>query len=87
MNNNNYNNNNHINNDNHNDNHNNNNNDNDTIQDDFMYQIDLSIIYGDTSYITNAIKKYQHLINQSYITIAHNVLHQLLEESLEDMQI
>lgn len=62
-------------------------NSNDTIQDRFLYEIDQTIVTGDTKYIINAIKKYKNDIDNSYIVMATNVLNSLLEETLEEMEI
>ena len=57
------------------------------IVDDFLYSIDLSIEYGDVIYIKNSIQKYKNVLPSTYIKMANRVMVELLEESLEEMDI
>ena len=55
--------------------------------DDFLYSVDQSIEYGDVIYIKNSIQKYKNVLPSAYIKMANRVMVQLLEESLEEMDI
>lgn len=59
---------------------------NTTIQDLFLYYIDLAIEHGNSSYIDFAIKTYTN-IHPSYITWANQIKETLIIESLEEMSI
>ena len=60
---------------------------NDCPEDDFIYQIDLSIQTGNINYIKNAIKKYQGLLSEYYINWANRVIIELTHEAIDEMVI
>tara|TARA_B110000305_G_C19407410_1_gene623543 strand:- start:543 stop:818 length:276 start_codon:yes stop_codon:yes gene_type:complete len=66
---------------------NDNDNDNDNAEDYFIYQIDLSIETGNINYIKNAVKKYKGLLSVYYIDWANRVMMDLIQESVDDMEI
>ena len=57
---------------------------NDTLQDKFLYEIDKSIESGDINYIRNAIKNFKYKIDEKYITMANNMLIEILNEKIDD---
>jgi len=60
---------------------------NDIPEDDFIYQMDLSIETGNISYIKNAVKKYKDVLSVFYIDWANKIMMELVEESVNDMEI
>ena len=64
-----------------------NHNDNDIAEDDFIYQIDLSIETGNINYIKTAVKKYKGLLSVYYIDWANKIMMDLIQESVDDMVI
>ena len=59
--------------------------DNDTLEDQFMYEIDLAIEYGNASHIQQSIKKFTGIISPQFIEIANNILYQLVVEQIEEI--
>ena len=62
-------------------------NSNDNLCDIFLYEIDRSVDSGDEKFILDAIKLYRGKIDESYITIAQNMLTNLVEEKLDSMEL
>jgi len=60
---------------------------NDIPEDDFIYQIDLSIDTGNIMYIKNAIKKYEPVLSKFYIDWANKIMMQLITEAIDEMQM
>lgn len=53
----------------------------------FLCEIDKAILSGITTYITNAIKKYENAIAKSYILWANSIALQIVEEQLDELLI
>jgi hypothetical protein len=53
----------------------------------FLCEIDKAILSGNTTYITNAIKKYENTITKSYIVWANSIALQIVEEQLDELLI
>ena len=53
----------------------------------FLCEIDKAILSGNTTYITNAIKKYENAITKSYIVWANSIVLQIVEEQLDELLI
>ena len=53
----------------------------------FLCEIDKAILSGNTTYITNAIKKYETAITKSYIVWANSIALQIVEEQLDELLI
>ena len=51
----------------------------------FLCEIDKAILSGNTTYITNAIKKYENAITKSYIVWANSIALQIVEEQLDEL--
>jgi len=49
--------------------------------------MDLSIETGNIYYIKNAVKKYKDVISVFYIDWANKIMMELVEESVNDMEI
>jgi len=62
-------------------------NSNDNLCDIFLYEIDRSVDSGDEKFILDAIKLYRGKIDESYITMAQNMLTNLVEEKLDSMEL
>lgn len=60
---------------------------NDNLCDAFLYEIDRSIDSGNEKFILDAIKLYRGKIDESYITMAQNILTNLVEEKLDSMEL
>ena len=60
---------------------------NDTYEEMFLYEIDLSIEYGDCNILLTAIKQYKNLISEQYIEMAYKIYHDLVTEKLEEIII
>jgi len=60
---------------------------NDIPEDDFIYQINLSIDSGNIIYIKNAIKKYKGVLSEYYIDWGNRIIVELMEESILEMNI
>lgn len=60
---------------------------NDTIQDIFHYEIETAIDTGNINIIRNAINDYGHLLDNSYIVWANNIMIEILEEQMEDIEL
>lgn len=60
---------------------------NDNLSDAFLYEIDRSIDTGNEKFILDAIKLYRGKIDESYITMAQNILTNLVEEKLDSMEL
>ena len=60
---------------------------NDCLEDQFQHQMDLAVTFGDTNYIKNAIIDYNGLISDSYISMARDLMFQLVEEKMDDLII
>jgi hypothetical protein len=60
---------------------------NDIPEDDFIYQIDLSIDSGNIIYIKNAIIKYELVLSKFYIDWANKIMIQLITEAIDEMQM
>ena len=60
---------------------------NDTYEDQFMFEIDRAIEFGDCSIILNAIRNYKLLINDNYIKMADNIYQELIQEKFELIKI
>ena len=56
-------------------------------EDDFLYQIDLSIETGNINYIRNAINKYKDVLSMYYIDWANRIIMELTEDSMNEMII
>lgn len=56
-------------------------------EDDFLYQIDLSIETGNIDYIRNAIKQYKDVLSIYYIDWANRIIMELTEDSMNEMII
>ena len=56
-------------------------------EDDFLYQIDLSIQTGNITYIKNAIKHFKNILSEYYIDWANRIIMELTEESMNEMII
>ena len=61
--------------------------DNDTYQEQFLYEIDRAIEYGDPNIISNAVRSYKCLISEKYIIMANNIYYELINEKMESMSI
>jgi hypothetical protein len=53
----------------------------------FLCEIEKAILSGHTIYITNAIKKYENVIANSYIVWANSIALQIVEEQLDELLI
>ena len=53
----------------------------------FLCEIDKAILSGNTTYITNGIKKYENAITKSYIVWANSIALQIVEEQLDELLI
>lgn len=53
----------------------------------FLCEIDKAILSGNTTFITNAIKKYENIITKSYILWANTIALQIIEEQLDELEI
>tara|TARA_Y100000748_G_C15154864_1_gene355446 strand:+ start:188 stop:388 length:201 start_codon:yes stop_codon:yes gene_type:complete len=60
---------------------------NDTLEDEFLYQIDLSIETGNILYIKNAIEKYKKVLSKFYIDWANEIIIQLVTENIDEIVI
>ncbi len=60
---------------------------NDNLCDVFLYEIDRSVDSGNEKFILDAIKLYRGKIDDSYITMAQNMLTNLVEEKLDSMEL
>ena len=60
---------------------------NDNLCDAFLYEIDKSVDSGNEKFILHAIKLYKGKIDESYITMAQNMLTNLVEEKLDSMEL
>ncbi len=56
-------------------------------EDDFLYQIDLSIETGNINYIRNAIRQYKDVLSIYYIDWANRIIMELTEDSMNEMII
>ena len=56
-------------------------------EDDFLYQIDLSIETGNINYIRNAIRQYKDVLSINYIDWANRIIMELTEDSMNEMII
>lgn len=59
----------------------------DIPEDDFIHQINLSILTDDIIYIKNAIQKYKGVLSEYYINWASEILIELIEKALNKMSI
>ena len=60
---------------------------NDTIQDIFHFEIETAIDTGNINVIRKAISDYGHLLDNSYIAWANNIMIEMLEEQMEEVEI
>jgi hypothetical protein len=60
---------------------------NDTIQEQFLYEIDLAIENDNARMIYTIIKNYENKIQKSYIDFAYKVYNDLVMDELADMQL
>lgn len=60
---------------------------NDTIQDIFHFEIETAIDTGNINVIRKAISDYGHLLDNSYIVWANNIMIEMLEEQMEEVEI
>tara|TARA_Y100000741_G_scaffold180458_1_gene137202 strand:+ start:6722 stop:6922 length:201 start_codon:yes stop_codon:yes gene_type:complete len=60
---------------------------NDTLEDEFLYQMDLSIETGNILYIKNAIEKYKKVLSKFYIDWANEIIIQLVTENIDEIVI
>ena len=60
---------------------------NDSIEDIFHYEVETAIDRGDINIIKNAITNYSHLLDNSYIVWANNIIIEMLEEQMEDIEL
>tara|TARA_X000000368_G_scaffold345389_1_gene284480 strand:- start:9965 stop:10162 length:198 start_codon:yes stop_codon:yes gene_type:complete len=56
-------------------------------EDDFLYQIDLSIETGNINYIRNAIRQYKDVLSIYYIDWANRIIMELTQDSMNEMII
>ena len=64
-----------------------NDNPNDTIEDMFHFEVETAIDTGNINVIRKAISDYGHLLNNSYIAWANNIMIEMLEEQMEDIEL
>ena len=60
---------------------------NDTIQEQFLYEIDLAIEHNNIRSIFFIIKNYEKKIKKSYIDFAYKVYNDLIIDELSEMQL
>ena len=61
--------------------------DNDSLEDLFLYEIDLAIENDNARMIYTIIKNYENKIQKSYIDFAYKVYNDLVMDELADMQL
>lgn len=61
--------------------------DNDTYEEQFLFQLDRAIEYGDPNIVSVAVRLYKSLISEKYIIMGNNIYYELINEKIENMSI
>lgn len=61
--------------------------DNDSVEDIFLYKIDLAIENQRPEEIQKLIKEYEKIISKGFIDIANRVFREMVIDKLDDMEL